>query len=150
MRGWVMLTVVCCAVVAFTAPRSVVAQQAAATECLADPLGPVPEWDMVVLGDARWKANENQGRAVVGRDASLESIGVATRLATDRNRLDFAVGHDLKSTNNVINNGGATYGNTLNVPGDTQYYTKAAPRSTSTRCSARWRSAPGSGRRRSP
>src|SRR3954453_15820280 len=128
MRWWVMVAALLAAVVAFTAPRSVEAQDTAeASDCMDLPLGPVPEWDMVALGDVNWKAGENEGRAVVGRDATFESFGVGNRLPTDRTRLDLAVGRNLRSTNNVINNGRATYGGTLSVPGDTQYYTKAAP-----------------------
>src|SRR3954453_18163638 len=116
MRWWVMVAALLAAVVAFTAPRSVEAQDTAeASDCMDLPLGPVPEWDMVALGDVNWeggggggggaggalgavnwKAGENEGRAVVGRDATFESFGVGNRLPTDRTRLDLAVGRNLR------------------------------------------------------
>ena len=91
------------------------------------PLGPVPEWDMVVLGDANWNAGENQGGAVVGRDATFESFGIGTRLPLDRTRLDLAVGRALHFNNSGLNNGRATYGSGLSGPQDVTYFTKAAP-----------------------
>ena len=72
-----MLAVVLAAVVALSAPRGVEAQGAVKHECEKDPLGPVPDWDMVVLGDVNWKAGETEGRAVVGRDARFESSASA-------------------------------------------------------------------------
>ena len=110
MRWWVSVAAVLAAVVALSAPRGVDAQPAQESDCMDLPLGPVPEWDMVVLGDANWNAGENEGRAVVGRDATFASFGVGTRLPLDRKRLDLAVGRELHFDNSGLNNGHATYG----------------------------------------
>ena len=126
MRWWVRPDAVLAAVVALTSPRPVVAQSI--PDCMEDPLGPLPAWDMIVLGDVSWKAGENQGRAVVGRDATFESFGVGTRLPVNRERMDLAVGDDLRATDGLgVNNGRATYGNSISGVPDTTYFTKAAP-----------------------
>ncbi|HEY6886969.1 MAG TPA: choice-of-anchor A family protein [Solirubrobacter sp.] len=124
MRWWAMVAGVLAAVVAFSAPREVRAQDA--TECMDLPLGDAPEWDMVVLGDVNWNAGENEGRAVVGRDATFSSFGVGTRLPLDRNRLDLAVGHELQFDSSGLNNGRATYGTAISGPQDLTYFEKAA------------------------
>jgi choice-of-anchor A domain-containing protein/uncharacterized repeat protein (TIGR01451 family) len=128
MRWWMAAAALLAAIVAITAPRPVEAQNSGAdSDCMDLPLGPVPGWDMVVMGDVVWNAAENQGRAAVGRDAKLTSFGVGTRLPTDRTRLDLAVGRDLQFVNSGLNNGRATYGRTLSGPQDTTYFAKAAP-----------------------
>ncbi len=112
---------------AISAPREVAAQDDTdEVECMDLPLGDVPQWDMVVKGDVVWTAAENEGRAVVGRDMSVSSFGVGTRLPTDRTRLDLAVGRDLDFVNSGLNNGRATYGRTLSGPQDTTYFAQAA------------------------
>jgi choice-of-anchor A domain-containing protein/uncharacterized repeat protein (TIGR01451 family) len=128
MRWWWAIAVALLAgVVAVSAPRAGEAQDAGdEPDCMDLPLGPVPEWDMVVMGDVVWNAAENQGRAVVGRDATLTSFGVGTRLTVDRTRVDLAVGRDLYFINSGLNNGRATYGRNLSGPQDTTYFTKAS------------------------
>jgi len=123
---WVAILVMLAAVVALSSPRAVVAQSD--PDCMEDPLDVVPEWDMVVLGDVNWRAGENEGRAAVGRDATLESFGVGSRLPLDRGRLDLAVGHDLRASGGLgVNNGRATYGDAISGVPDLTYFTKAAP-----------------------
>jgi choice-of-anchor A domain-containing protein/uncharacterized repeat protein (TIGR01451 family) len=127
VRALIVLTLLSAAVVAFSASRPVAAAQAA-RDCMELPLGPVEGFDMVVMGDVNWRAAENEGRAVVGRDATLESFGVGSRLALDRTRVDLAVGRNLKATNGLgVNNGRATYGGTITGVPDTTYFTRAAP-----------------------
>jgi choice-of-anchor A domain-containing protein/uncharacterized repeat protein (TIGR01451 family) len=128
MRWWGLMAALLAAVVAISAPRGVAAQDTGdEADCMDLPLGPVPDWDMVVLGDVNWANGENEGRAVVGRDATLTGFGVASRLPTDRTRVDLAVGRDLAFTNSGLNHGRATYGRDLSGPQDTTYFTKAAP-----------------------
>jgi choice-of-anchor A domain-containing protein/uncharacterized repeat protein (TIGR01451 family) len=129
VRWWVILAAVLAAVVALSAPRGVVAQGAVEHDCEENPLGPVPDWDMVVMGDVNWKAGETEGRAVVGRDATFESFGVGSRLPLDRTRVDLAVGRDLTAGGDGlgVNNGRATYGRAISGVPDTTYFTRAAP-----------------------
>lgn len=128
---WTVLGLVAllAAVVALSTARDApVAVAQDTTDCMDDPLGDAPGWDMVVHGDVTWKNGENEGRALVGNDATFENFGVATRLLPpDRSRLDLAVGNDLTANNDVVNNGFATYGGALNVPSGGDHYVKATP-----------------------
>src|SRR4051812_44918265 len=92
-----------------------------------DPLGPVPEWDVVAMGDVNWRAAQTDGRMAVGRDAKLASFGVGSRLPLDRARIDLAVGRDLTAADGLgVNRGRATYGRSVSGVPDLTYFTKAA------------------------
>jgi choice-of-anchor A domain-containing protein/uncharacterized repeat protein (TIGR01451 family) len=95
-----------------------------------NPLGPVPAYSVVTHGDFEEMNSESDGRMVIGRDARLTSMGVATKLPVDRARVDLAVGRDLRVNSSGINNGSVTYGRTIvplgfTVPNGTVL--KAAP-----------------------
>jgi choice-of-anchor A domain-containing protein/uncharacterized repeat protein (TIGR01451 family) len=92
-----------------------VAQLPPDTDCMTDPLGPVPDAniDIVVRNDLDLKYTDSEGRMVVGRDATLEGFSVASELPLDPSRVDLAVGRDLTIFNSGINQGSATYGRTL-------------------------------------
>ena len=76
---------------------------------MVDPLGPVPDWNIVVMGDLDLMNTDSEGRIVVGRDATLQSFGVASKYPVDPNRIDLAVGRDLTATNTGVNQGSVTY-----------------------------------------
>jgi choice-of-anchor A domain-containing protein len=84
-------------------------------ECMTDPLGPVPDYSIVVMGDLNLMNTDAEGRMVIGRDATLQNFGVASSYAgdPDPNRIDLAVGRDLTATSTGVNNGSATYGRDL-------------------------------------
>ena len=64
------------------APR----QAQAESDCMTDPLGPVPDWNIVVMGDLNLMNTDSEGRIVVGRDATLQNFGVASSYPNDPNR----------------------------------------------------------------
>ena len=75
MRWWIIAAALLAAIVAFTAPRDVEAQDAGGeSDCMVDPLGPVSEYDVVTLGDVNWTTGETEGRMVVGRDATFDQL----------------------------------------------------------------------------
>ena len=121
----------CVVAVGVTAPRAAtVAAKQADDDCMDNPLGPVPAYSVVTQGDFEEMNSESDGRVVVGRDARLTSMGIATKLPVDRTRVDLAVGRDLRVNSSGINNGSVTYGRAITplgftVPNGT--VTKAAP-----------------------
>ena len=103
-----------------SAPRAAtVAARQADDDCMDDPLGPVPAYSVVTRGDFEEMNSESDGRMVIGRDARLTSMGVATKLPVDPARVDLAVGRDLRVNSSGINNGSVTYGRTVVPPGFT-------------------------------
>ena len=80
---------------------------------MTDPLGPVPDWNIVVMGDLNLMNTDSEGRMVIGRDATLQNFGVASSYPNDPSRIDLAVGRDLNAVNTGINHGSATYGRNL-------------------------------------
>ncbi len=77
------------------------------------PLGPVPDWNIVVMGDLNLMNTDSEGRMVIGRDATLQNFGVATSYPNDASRIDLAVGRDLNAISTGVNHGSATYGRNL-------------------------------------
>ena len=77
------------------------------------PLGPVPDWNIVVMGDLNLMNTDSEGRMVIGRDATLQNFGVASSYPNDPSRIDLAVGRDLNAVSTGINHGSATYGRDL-------------------------------------
>ena len=77
MRAVIAFTVVLALVVAFGssgAGASKAPQKAQATDdCMDLPLGPVPDWNIVVMGDLNLMNTDSEGRMVIGRDATLRS-----------------------------------------------------------------------------
>ena len=117
MRAVVAFTVVLALVVAFGssgAGASKAPQKAQASDdCMTDPLGPVPDWNIVVMGDLNLMNTDSEGRMVIGRDATLQNFGVASSYPNDASRIDLAVGRDLNAVSTGINHGSATYGRDL-------------------------------------
>jgi choice-of-anchor A domain-containing protein/uncharacterized repeat protein (TIGR01451 family) len=117
VRAVVALTLVLAAIVALstgaTARNGAPRQAQADSDCMADPLGPVPAWNIVTMGDLNLMNTDSEGRIVVGRDATLQSFGVASKYPVDRDRIDLAVGRDLTATNTGVNQGSVTYGRNL-------------------------------------
>ncbi len=118
MRAVVAFTVVLALVVAFGssgAGASKAPQKAQAVRRLhgPDPLGPVPDWNIVVMGDLNLMNTDSEGRMVIGRDATLQNFGVASSYPNDASRIDLAVGRDLNAVSTGINHGSATYGRNL-------------------------------------
>ena len=96
---------------------------------MTDPLGPVPDYSIVTMGDLDLMNTDSEGRIVVGRDATITSFGVASKYPVDASRVDLAAGRNLNGNNSGVNNGSVTYGDTftgnLTTPNGT--ITKAAP-----------------------
>ena len=117
MRAVVALTLVLATIVALstgaTARNGAPRQAQAESDCMTDPLGPVPDWNIVVMGDLNLMNTDSEGRIVVGRDATLENFGVASSYPNDPSRIDLAVGRDLNAVSTGINHGSATYGRNL-------------------------------------
>ena len=81
-----MAAMVLSAVVALgvSAPRAAtVAARQADDDCMDNPLGPVPAYSVVTHGDFEESNTESDGRMVVGGNARLTSMGVATKLPVD-------------------------------------------------------------------
>ena len=117
VRAVVALTLVLATIVALstgaTARNGAPRQAQAESDCMTDPLGPVPDWNIVVMGDLNLMNTDSEGRIVVGRDATLQSFGVASKYPVDPNRIDLAVGRDLTANNTGVNQGSVTYGDQL-------------------------------------
>lgn len=134
MRWWVISAMVLATVVAFGwgAPRAatVAVRQPDDGECMGSPLGPVPAYSVVTHGDFEETNTESDGRMLVGGDARLTNIGVATKLPVDPARVDLAVGGNLTLRSVGINNGSVTHGGTISPAGFTVpngTVTRAAP-----------------------
>ena len=82
-------------------------------DCMDNPLGPVPDYSIVVMGDLNLMNTDSEGRMVIGRDATLQSFGVATTYPNDASRIDLAVGRDLTANNTGVNHGSVTYGDNI-------------------------------------
>jgi len=117
VRAVVALSVVLATIVAFgssgATARKAPRQAQATDDCMVDPLGPVPEWNIVTMGDLDLMNTDSEGRIVVGRDATLQNFGVASNYPNDASRIDLAVGRDLNAVSTGINHGSATYGRDL-------------------------------------
>ena len=117
MRAVVALTLVLATIVALstgaTARNGAPRQAQAESDCMTDPLGPVPDWNIVVMGDLNLMNTDSEGRIVIGRDATLQNFGVASSYPNDPSRIDLAVGRDLNAVNTGVNHGSATYGRNL-------------------------------------
>ena len=50
---------------------------------MTDPLGPVPNYTIVTYGDLDLTNTDSEGRMVVGRDGTLSSFGIASKLPVD-------------------------------------------------------------------
>ena len=112
-----MFTVVLALVVALGSPgagaRKAPQKAQSTDDCMDLPLGPVPDWNVVVMGDLNLMNTDSEGRMVIGRDATLQNFGVASSYPNDPSRIDLAVGRDLNAVNVGINHGSATYGRNL-------------------------------------
>lgn len=89
------------------------AARAADVECMAQPLGPVDTWSIVVQGDLREQNSDAEGRVAAGGNVTLSSYGVASKLPTDGSRVDLVAGGDLGGANVGVNHGSVTYGGTF-------------------------------------
>src|SRR5687767_11801629 len=67
------------------------------TECIENPLGPAPDWTLIIHGDLIQSNTDSQGRVAVGGDATLTNFGLADRLPVDGSRVDLAVGGTLNA-----------------------------------------------------
>jgi choice-of-anchor A domain-containing protein/uncharacterized repeat protein (TIGR01451 family) len=85
----------------------------AAVDCMEQPLGPIDTWSIVVNGDLEQSNSDAEGRVAAGRDVTLSSYGVASKLPTDGTRVDLVAGRDLRGSNVGVNHGSITYGNTF-------------------------------------
>ena len=127
MRWWAALAIVLGVLVA-SSTRPVRAQDS--EDCMENPLGPLPAYSAITLGDFVESNSEADGRVVAGANVVLTAMGIATDLPVDRTRVDLAAGGDLTVNYSGINNGSVTYGGTVtpdgfSVPNGT--VTKAAP-----------------------
>jgi choice-of-anchor A domain-containing protein/uncharacterized repeat protein (TIGR01451 family) len=86
---------------------------AADVDCMEQPLGPIDTWSIVVNGDLEQSNTDAEGRVAAGRDVTLSSYGVASKLPTDGSRVDLVAGRDLRGSNVGVNHGSITYGNTF-------------------------------------
>ena len=131
MRWWVGLSALLAIVVVATSSSArPSASQAAAGDCMDNPLGPLPGYSAITSGDFTQENTEADGRVVAGGNFRMTNGGVATKLTVDRARIDLATGAGAKLTNTGVNNGSVTYGSTITpanftVPNGT--VTKAAP-----------------------
>src|SRR4051794_38452768 len=89
------------------------AASAADVDCMTQPLGPIDTWSIVVRGDLQQTNSQAEGRVAAGRDISLTSYGVASRLPTDGSRVDLVAGGNLTGSNVGVNHGSITYGGTF-------------------------------------
>src|SRR5687767_1586990 len=96
-------------VVAISAPADPPARAAQDLRCVENPLGPAPEWTLIIHGDLVQSNSDSEGRVAVGGDATLTNFGVASRFPVDGSRVDLAVGGTLDATNVGVNNGSITY-----------------------------------------
>lgn len=87
--------------------------RAADVDCMEQPLGPIDTWSIVVNGDLEQSNTDAEGRVAAGRDVTLSSYGVASKLSTDATRVDLVAGRNLTGTNVGVNHGSVTYGDTL-------------------------------------
>jgi choice-of-anchor A domain-containing protein len=85
---------------------------ASAIQCMDDPLGPAPDWNVLVHGDMVQSNTDSEGRVAVGGNATLTQMGIGTRLSPDGSRVDLAVGGDLDATR-VQATGSIVYGGSL-------------------------------------
>jgi len=117
VRAVVAFTLVLALVVAFgsagAGARKAPQKAQATDDCMDLPLGPVPDWNIVVMGDLNLQNTDSEGRMVIGRDATLQNFGVASSYPNDPSRIDLAVGRDLNAVSTGINHGSATYGRNL-------------------------------------
>ena len=51
---------------------------------MTDPLGPVPDWNIVVMGDLNLMNTDSEGRIVIGRDATLRTSAWPRAIRTTR------------------------------------------------------------------
>src|SRR3954471_14140439 len=72
------------------------AASAADVDCMTQPLGPIDTWSIVVRGDLQQTNSQAEGRVAAGRDISLTSYGVASRLVTDGSRVELVAGGHLR------------------------------------------------------
>ena len=123
----VLVTVLLASAVAIWSPGATA--QRAESDCMDDPLGPVPAYNIVTMGDLDLMNTDSEGRIVVGRDATLASFGIASKLPVDPTRVDLAVGRDLTANNSGLNQGSATYGRNFsgNLTAPNGTITHAAP-----------------------
>ena len=116
MRAWLVVAALLAAIVALPAvsggrdTRAVRAQE----DCGAlDSQGIAASFNVFVLGDHRASNTEVQGRLGVGRDTTISSFGVGSRLTRNPARVDLVTGRDLTASNAGANNGSVTYGRAL-------------------------------------
>src|SRR5262245_35278213 len=98
MRLWFALSAVLATIVVMSAAGTSAKPRTAAkqtSDCMVDPLGPLPGYSVITNGDFSEQNTESDGRMVVGGKANLVNFGVATKLPVDRNRVDLATGGDL-------------------------------------------------------
>ncbi|HWI72860.1 MAG TPA: choice-of-anchor A family protein [Baekduia sp.] len=102
---------------------------AADVDCMAQPLGPIDTWSIVVNGDLVQSNTDSEGRVAAGRDVTLTSYGVASQLPVDGSRVDLVAGRDLTGSNLVVDHGSVSYGRNLygSVTAPNGTVTRAAP-----------------------
>ena len=83
-------------------------------DCMVDPLGPVPAWNIVVLGDLNLMNNGRWPRAGSPRRPGHHGCSRSASPRCSRStatRVDLAVGRDLNATQHPVSTkGSVTYG----------------------------------------
>src|ERR1700760_4442543 len=111
MRWWIVVTCLLAAIVGGSSSPGAAAQTE--TDCMTDPLGPLPGYSVITAGDVNVQNSETDGRLAAGGSVTLTAFGIATKLTPDRTRVDLATGANLTDNYSGINNGSVTYVGTV-------------------------------------
>ena len=98
MRAWLVAAALLAAIVALPAVPAAATRGPCVrrTDCGAlDSQGIADTFNVFVLGDQRASNTEVQGRLGVGRNTTISSFGVGSRLTRDPARVDLVTGRDL-------------------------------------------------------